>query len=116
MTVMDPEPEGEGAHAVTAGRDAYVAGRDQFVFNVNVPKDESGASGEPGPGRRLFSARIHRRSGQLSVAFGADDTLVVAEKDTTVHRWSLRDHAPLPGAPAGPAPGFSLMRVDIGTR
>ena len=54
---MDPEPEGEGAHAVTAGRDAYVAGRDQFVFNVNVPKDESGASGEPGPGRRLFSAR-----------------------------------------------------------
>jgi hypothetical protein len=50
------------------------------------------------------------------VAFGADDTLVVTEKDTTVHRWSLRDHAPLPGATAGPSPRFSITRVDVGTR
>jgi hypothetical protein len=73
-------------------------------------------SDEPGLGRRLFTARIPRHSGQLSVAFGAGDTLVVTEKDTTVHRWSLHDNAPLPGAPASPAPRFSIWRVDVGTR
>lgn len=77
---------------------------------------QPGASGEPGLGRRLFTARIPRHSGQLSVAFGAGDALVVAEKDTTVHRWSLRDDAQLPGASASPAPRFSIWRVDVGTR
>jgi len=81
-----------------------------------VPREQPGASDATGLGRRLFTARISRHSGQLSVAFGAGDTLVVTEKDTTVHRWSLHDNAPLPGAPASPAPRFSIRRVDIGTR
>lgn len=77
---------------------------------------EPGVDDAHGLGRRLFTARIPQHSGQLSVAFGAGGTLVVVEKDTTVHRWSLRDGTRLPGAPASPAPGFNLWRVDVGTR
>jgi hypothetical protein len=77
---------------------------------------EAGASAAPGLGQRVFSALIPRHSGKLSVAFGAGNTLVVAEQDTTVHRWSLRDNAPLPGASAGPAPKFSIRRADTGTQ
>jgi hypothetical protein len=69
-------------------------GANRTVSEVpRFPGDDAGrephAPTAPGLGRRLFSARIGRHSGQLSVAFGADDTLVVVEKDTTVHRWSL---------------------------
>jgi hypothetical protein len=96
-TVLD-EPRFPGeSHPSVAGRDAD-------------------ASDGPGLRRRLFTARIPHHSGQLSVAFGAGDTLVVTDKDTTVHRWSLTDSAPLPGAAAGPAPRFSIRRVDIGTQ
>ena len=108
--------DGQGVRAVTAGGNAYVAGRDQFVIHVNVPQDQSSVSDALGPGRRLFTASLHRHSGQLSIAFGAGNTLVVTEKDTTVHRWSLGDHAPLPGASASPAPRLTIKRMDIGTR
>jgi hypothetical protein len=123
--------EGKESQQVTAGRDAYVAGRDQVVINVNVPqatqdgpsRSEQGQSDPPsagddsgGLGKPLFTARVPRHSGQLSVAFGANNTLVVTEKDTTVRRWSLDDGTPLPGAPASPAPRFNIMRVDVGTR
>jgi hypothetical protein len=138
----EEEPgEGKESQRITAGRDAFVAGRDQFVINVNVPQatqdepsqsqlsqsqpgqSEPGPSDEPGAGadagglgKHLFTARLLTHSGQLSVAFGANNTLVVAEKDTTVHRWSLDDGTPLNGAPASPAPRFNVMRVDVGTR
>jgi hypothetical protein len=123
--------EGRESQDITAGRDAFVAGRDQFVINVNVPQatqdepsqPEQGLSDPPGAGdnsgglgRHLFTASVPRHSGQLSVAFGANNTLVVTEKDTTVHRWSLGDGTPLNGAPASPAPRFNVMRVDVGTR
>ncbi len=128
MAVAD---EGKESRQVTAGRDAFVAGRDQFVINVNVPEATQDPSSQPGPsrsdqpgagddsgglGKLLFTARVPKHSGQLSVAFGANNTLVVTEKDTTVHRWSLDDGTPLNGAPASPAPRFNVMRVDVGTR
>jgi hypothetical protein len=93
---------------------------------VNVPRDGQGspsqsdqprASDDPADlGKHLFTACLPKHSGQLSVAFGANNTLVVAEKDTTVHRWSLDDGTPLASAPASPAPRFNIMRVDVGTR
>lgn len=131
MAVAD---EGKESQQVTAGRDAYVAGGDQFVINVNIPQDGQDGQGGPGQsklgqseepraggdsgglGKHLFTARLPKHSGQLSVAFGANNTLVVTEKDTTVHRWSLDDGTPLAGAPASPAPRFNIMRVDVGTR
>jgi hypothetical protein len=123
-----PANEASESQNIAAGRDAYVAGRDQhidqrfgqYIFNLNAPpQDQSSASNrDPAEslGRSLFSAHIARPSGQLSVAFGANNTLVVTEKDTTVHRWSLSDRAVLRGAPASPAPRFSIMRVEVGTR
>jgi hypothetical protein len=128
--------EGKESQQATAGRDAFVAGRDQFVIHVNVPQatqdgpsqsgpgqsrssqsDQPRAGDDPGGlGRHLFTARLPKHSGQLSVAFGANNTLVVTEKDTSVHRWSLDDGTPLNGAPASPAPRFNVMRVDVGTR
>ncbi len=119
MAVPD---EANQASRVAAARDAYVAGGAQYVFNVNMSRDgnmaqhPSRASDAPDLGRLLFTARIPRHCGQLSVAFAAGDTLVVSEKDTTVHRWSLTERTELPGAPAGPAPRFNVMRVDVGTR
>ncbi|HEX4833278.1 MAG TPA: hypothetical protein VH478_19535 [Trebonia sp.] len=114
----------DGDGGVSAGRDAYVAGGDQFFFNVSVYPGQPGAgtaagpdeAPAPGPGRRLFSARVTRRPGQLLVAFGAEDSLVITERDTTVHRWSLRGNAPLAGAPASPAAPFKVMRADVGPR
>src|SRR6185312_770011 len=98
----EEEPgEGKESQRITAGRDAFVAGRDQFVINVNVPQatqdepsqsqlsqsqpgqSEPGPSDEPGAGadagglgKHLFTARLLTHSSQLSVAFGANNTLV----------------------------------------
>lgn len=60
----------------------------------------------PGPtasglGELIFSARIEDPAGQLVVGFGADDTLVLAEKNAAIHRWSLKDAAELAGMPRG---------------
>lgn len=98
---------------VDAGRDAYVAGRD---LHIHLPPDGQPAVEVPGLGRRLFTGRIPRHSGQLMVAFGADDTLIVVEKDTTVHRWSLAAASELAGAPPGPVPRPGFLRAGTGTR
>jgi hypothetical protein len=98
------------------GRDRHVADRDQCMLTADIPPGQPRAADGPCLGRRLFSARIPRNSGRLSVAFGAEGTLIVAGKDTTVHRWSLASNAPLPGAPAGAAPRFSVMRSGTATR
>lgn len=110
-----PSPEHASTH-LAGPAEVRTAVSDEAGEHVNVPQDEPGASGAPGLGRRLFTARIPRHSGQLSVAFGAGDTLIVAEKDTTVHRWSLTARAGLPGAAPGPGPRFNVRRVDVGTR
>jgi hypothetical protein len=56
----------------------------------------------PGLGELLFSTRIGHPAGQLTAGFGAGDTLLVAEKNAAVHRWSLKDHTSgLAGMPAG---------------
>ncbi len=119
MSVPD---EAGDAPRVAAGRDAYVAGGDQVVVNVYTSRDGSRAQGRshaedtPGLGRLLFTTQVPRHSGQLSVAFGAGCTLITAERDSSVHRWSLADRIELPGAAPGPAARSSLMRVDAGAR
>lgn len=55
----------------------------------------------PGLGELLFRTRIERPAGPLIAGFGADDTLVVAEKNAAVHRWSLKDRTGLTGMSPG---------------
>ncbi len=58
----------------------------------------------PGLGELLFSTRIDHPAGQLTVGFGAEDTVLVAEKNAAVHRWSLKDRkSELAGMPSGEA-------------
>jgi TIR domain-containing protein len=55
----------------------------------------------PGLGELTFSTRVEDPEGQLVVGFGADDTLVLAEKNGAIHRWSLREATELAGLPRG---------------
>jgi nucleoside phosphorylase len=67
-------------------------------------RNGSGRTSAPGLGELLFSTRIDDPAGQLVVGFGAEDTLLVAEKNAAVHRWSLKDpRARLTGMPRGEA-------------
>jgi hypothetical protein len=116
MTVPD---EANEASQVTAGRDAYMAGRDQVVFNVYMSRDGKTAQTfsdsryASALGRLLFTAQIPQHSGQLSIAFGTGDTFIASDKDTNVHRWSLSERTTLPGAPV---PQRNFMRVGVSTR
>lgn len=60
-----------------------------------------GTGSAAAPGEVVFRARLAEPTGPLVVCFGADRTLVVAEHDATVHRWSLDSGRPLPGLPYG---------------
>jgi TIR domain len=53
----------------------------------------------PGLGKRLFHARAGSHSGKLAVGVGADDTLVIADQEAAIFRWSLSGRCALPGAP-----------------
>ena len=63
----------------------------------------AGAAGAAGsePGEVVFRTRLRDPSGPLVIAFGADRTLVVAERSAAVHRWSLDSGEELPGLPYG---------------
>ncbi len=77
-----------------------------FHALMEVTAGRTGSSSDGGPavpglGELLFSARIKDPDGPLAVGFGAGESLVVAEKNATVHRWSLEDGNELPGMPRG---------------
>lgn len=103
----EPEP------SVNAGRDAFVAGHDQYITN-NISIIVPGWSQPGGLGEPLFSDSVGSHDGRLAVSFGADDTLVVTEQDGNVHRWSLRDRERLPGAGVL-LPGNGPLRAGTGT-
>jgi hypothetical protein len=76
-----------------------------FHALMEVTADRTGPgnddSAAAGLGELLFSARIKDPDGPLTVGFGADESLVVTEKNATVHRWSLKEGDELPGMPRG---------------
>jgi hypothetical protein len=74
------------------------------LTELDAGRARSGGKGEPGGtglGELLFSAVIKDPEGPLVVGFGADESLVVTEKNATVHRWSLKSGNELPGMPRG---------------
>jgi hypothetical protein len=74
------------------------------LTEVTAGRTDSGSDGKPvvaGLDELLFSAHIKDPEGPLTIGFGADESLVVTEKNATVHRWSLKDGDELPGMPRG---------------
>lgn len=111
------------AHTFTAPAPAEAASLRERLKNVEdritrlqpAGQDRARSDNERGSlGRSLFSDSVGRHSGRLCVAFAADDTLAVTEQDGTVHRWSLRDSARLPGVGVS-LPRNSLIRWGTGT-
>ena len=85
---------------------APASGRSQQSREPSAGRTASSRDRKPAPGlgELLFSTRIDHPAGQLTVGFGAADTLLVAEKNAAVHRWSLKDRkSGLAGMPSGEA-------------
>jgi len=79
-----------------------------------APPARPAFSAASGLGELVLGERVEQPAPPLSVAFGAGDTVLVADHTAAVHRWSLSDGSRLPGLPRGEKLGVAT-RVVAGT-